>query len=438
MKKILFSLTVLFALCLASCSSDKSADAGALLATIPSDASFVATVNLYQLLEKSGCKVKGSEIEPGKEVKNLLAKDSKSQESAFAKAFFNGKSGVDPSVAVAFQLGYYTYITGILADPATFKAMIENETHSSFENNDGVETADNIAMANNQFWINIGQHSIDPKEIEHFLKLDASQSFAQSAYADKLSEITTDIAGWGNISGLLNTASLGFQERATVQVALQTLFEDPSAMTFTVNFDKNKLLSEAYVLNSKGKNAKFLLPTEAVDMKTIDQLQGKASALCAVSIPNKLIKKLQDETKSKSTSVLGLFLDQLKSVDGTVAVAYSKDSDSLEGIVSTDGQNLTNLTSMLSSFRLDSKIEGNIVRVSKGAGLTAGTPVSELAAHLKGAVAGVAVSGTELGNEMPKGIFTFTLCANGNSLMLKATVETADKNQSLLKTILEK
>lgn len=63
--------------------------------------------------------------------------------------------------------------------------------------------------------------------------------------------------------------------------------------------------AEGYLMNSKGKKAKYLFPTETVDVKTIESVGGTSSGLIAISIPGKLIKKLQEEVKSKQPSALG-------------------------------------------------------------------------------------------------------------------------------------
>ena len=80
-----------------SCKKE-SADVTDLLSSVPSSAGVVVGFNLQSPLEKSGCKVDGSEITPGAEVASFLEsrKDVKSSEREIVKLILNGESGIDP------------------------------------------------------------------------------------------------------------------------------------------------------------------------------------------------------------------------------------------------------------------------------------------------------------------------------------------------------
>lgn len=445
MKKILFGFTVLLALALGSCTSDKSADAGDLIATVPSDASFVATVNLAQLLDKAGCKVDGSKITPSEEVKSVFGNrnsDSKGrsgmQNQAMAEDFYNGKSGIDPTVAVVFKVGYYTYLTGIAADPAQFKASVEKNYGDTFSREGDFDVAGNVALADNQFWVNLDKGAIDEKELAHFRTLSQSQSFASNAYASQLSKISTDLEGWGNIAALLNTAGLSFQDRATAQVTLQLLFEDPADMAFSLNFGKGTAEATATVLNSKGKEAKFLLPAEPVDLKTIDRIGGNADILAAVNVPAKLMKKLKEDTDSKSPSTLGYMLEQLKGIDGTIAFAMTQGTThGFKAVISTDGQNTAALSALLDNQGATVVKDGNYLVASEGA-MEGSTSVSELAKSLKGTVAGV--SGSLPENVAPVSLplksCSFALRPHGSGMQIELKLALTNDKENFLITAL--
>lgn len=438
MKKLLACLFAVTCMVMASCTSDKSADAGELLATVPSDASLVATVNIAQILDKTGCKVDGSDIIPSKELEEMLTKQGHSKDDSIAVAFLHGQTGIDPTVAVVFQLGYNIYVTGVAADPQAFKAAIEKYGDCTFSDIDGIQTGGNAALSANQFWLKLDGGNIDAGEIKRFKALAKSQSFLSNEYSEKLSTIESDLSGWGNIAGLFNTAGLDFETRAGVQVGLQMAFDDASAMAFSVNTGKKDFTAETSVLNSKGHPAKFLLPMDAVDVKQISSIGGKAQYLGAVGISGKMLDKLRKDTESKSPSVFGLFLQQISGVDGTVAVAWS--NGALKGNVLTNGDNITTLTDMLKSYGLSSSKNGNLVDFQTETPLSGSLDVATAADALKGAVAGftTAEMGEFTGKPSDGSVMTLTLNPNGNSLKLKLKVTTEGKGKSFILDMLTK
>lgn len=424
-------------LLLPSCSGNDSADATELLATIPSDASLVAVANTAKLLEKAGCKIDGSEITPGPELKSLLNKSTDPATKRMVETLFSGESGIDPAVSAIYKVGYYTYATGFLADPAKFRQTVEKETNAKFASEDGIDICANYAVSNSRFWVNLGQGSIDAKEIKHFTALDKAQSFLSNDFAEKLCKFDNDIEGWGNINGLVNTADIPFQQRATIQVALQTTFSDPAGVTFSIDFQNGRLLAVANVLNSKGKHAEFQFPTQELDLKTISSLGGTTEGLAAIAIPNKMIQKLTKETSSQSPSMLGMYLQALQGLDGTAAFAFNSGSG-LNGVITTNGANLNALTQFLDGSGINVAKEGNTLRLSKGS-VAGPASVDDLAKEMKGAVAGIAVSSPEdLGNL--KGSIknaVFTLVKEGSGIVLKASVKSNDDKENFLLTLIK-
>ena len=434
---LLIPLLSLIAVMLPSCSSQQSADAGDLIATVPADASMVAVANINAILEKAGCKVDGSAITPPEKLTQIISRSGDTHNGKLAATFFNGKSGVDPSVAVLFRVGYYTYATGIASDPAALKKSLETDLGYSFTTEDGIQTGGNVAIADNRFWINIDQHSVDPKEIRHFLSLDKTQSFTSNDAAERLCKFDKDIVGWGSIAGLLNTSEIAFEQRALAQVALQTVYEDPASLTFSVSFEKGKTLIEANVLNSKGSLAKYLFPVKTIDTKTIESIGGTADAVAAISIPAKMIERLQKDASSKGPSVFGVYLNALSGLDGTTAVAFGQDAQAMKGIVSTTGRNMAALTSFLGDTGIDVRIEGKNLRLSKG-DLSGKSNVSDLAAYFKNAVAGVATAipqGTASGMAGFASAGSLTFHPQGNSVTLRATLVSANPDENFLFTL---
>lgn len=417
--KLLISLVALLAIILPSCSSGESADAGDLIATVPSDASIVAVANLKTLSEKA-------------DVKNL---DDNSM--GMIGLLCNPENGIEPSVAVVFNVGYYTYVSGIAADPAKLKAAVEKKNNVKFESQEGVDIAGNTAVSANQYWVNLSGNYIDPREVKHFSTLDKTQSFLSNPQSDALCKFNKDIEGWANIAGLLNTANTDFQQRAIVQAVLQTTFEDAGNLAFSIDFQKGKAVIETDILNTKGKPAKFLFPTETIDIKTVESVGSTTDILAAIAVPNKLITELIKQTSSKGVSMFDIILKSFSGVDGTTAIAMNQNGSAMSGTISTNGQNMSAITQLLAQQNIKTVLDGNNIRVTQGT-LTGNSKVAELAKEFKGAMLGVATGST---NEIIRGTNeaisggAFTLRPSGNSLQARITIIGADPKANILTSI---
>lgn len=428
---LLISVSMAMVALLPSCSGDKTADAEDILATIPSDASAVAVINLGSILDKAGCKVDGDKITPSADVSAAAAKIRNKDVRLLVQSLLAGESGIDPSLAVLFRQGYYNYITGMLSTPADFKAMVEKNLGLKFTGEEGVDIAANIAVTGDRFWVNIDQHAVDPNEIRHFTALDRNQSFLSNKFADNMCKVSKDIEGWGNITGIVNTLDMGFQQRATVQIALQTIFEDPQSVSFSAGFDKNRFAAEATVLNSKGAMAKYQFTPGKIDVKTVESIGGDATSVIAVDIPARMVSDLKKQTESKSPSMLGIVLGSMGCVDGTAAYATGSTD---RGVISTDGKDTSALTQMLSQADVTVEKQDRLLRVTGKSTPDApkGVPVSQLAAGLDGAIAGVAY------RYEPGRLFTsaatavMTLTSKGDGLRISLDMTADDKKENIV------
>lgn len=439
-KKILLTIfAAILAATVTSCSSGESADAGDLISTVPSDASVVAVANMHALLEKSGCKVSGDDIEPSPQVLKLL-QNKKDNMGGFATLFYNGESGIAPTVGVMFRVGYYTYISGIANDPAKFKAAVEKEFGSKFNTEDGVETAGNIALIGNQFWVNVDQKQVDAREVKHFSTLDESQSFMSNPQAESLCKFDKDVVGWLNIAGFMNTAKLGFEERAIAQTAIQTVFEDAANLTFNVSFlDNGVCESEVRIIDSKGKPAKALLPMGKIDLATAEKAGSTANVLIAADIPAKLVSKLTEVTGSGAPSVFGTIMKSFACIDGTAAVVTDNRGNNISGVFTTTGKDMGALSSFLSSIDCTTTIDGNLLKFSKnGANVAGSASVADLAAELKDASLGVAAMDLkEFADEGFKSVI-FTLTSESGSYVARVRMKAVNDKQNFLLTAIEK
>lgn len=437
---ILWPVMALIALLLPACSGNTSADAGDLLGTIPSDASLVTVINSQSILEKMGCKVSGDKIEPGKDFQAMIERNVKNGDREKLAAVFNGETGVDPSVMAIFQVGYYTYLTGYLSDPAKFKTAVEENDNSKFATEEGIDVCKNIAVSNSQFWVSLEQGSIDPREIKHFTALDKTQSFLDNSYSSHLTEFSSDVEGWGNINGLLNTAPLGFQQRASMQMAIQMLFEDPSAFGYSIDFGKGKGDLTLSVLNGKGKDAKFQLPTQELDINALQTIGGKTNALFGIAVPNKLIKKLTDEVSKKGPSVFGEYLKIFQCLDGTIGAAINPDTKSglgVHGFITTTGQDVNGLQNLLGDLKMNVIKDGKVLRVSEG-DVTGNADVADLSKELKGAMLGIAITDPAAFGSAKVNLNTavFTLVPDGDTLRVKISGRSSDDKENFLLSLI--
>lgn len=430
-------LVALVALLLPSCSGNEAADAGQLLATVPNDASTVVVINMKSLLEKAGCKVSDDKITPGDDLRNFIDRKVKGQYLEDIQSIFDGQTGVDPSVACFYQVGYYYYLTGNLADPAKFKEAVKKKTGASFSTEAGIDICRNIAVSNSRFWVNLEQGSIDPKEVKHFTGLDSSQSFMNNPYSEQLSNFDDDIEGWGNIKGILNTMGLSFLSRTQYEMAIQTAFEDPYALTFSLEFEKGKADVEVGVLNSKSKPAKFNLPTGKIDTDAVASIGGTTTGLVAVAVPNKLVKKLLDETKSKAPSVIGAYLEVFKGLDGTCAFSYDEQG-AVNGLITTTGEDLTQLSDMLGQNGVNVNKEGNILRLTKG-NVTGSAEVAALAPEFKGAMIGFAMYDPKEFDLAKDGVASVVgkLSPESGSLKMTLTLNGINDSENFLLTLIK-
>ncbi|MDE6007244.1 MAG: DUF4836 family protein [Muribaculaceae bacterium] len=442
MKRItnsLLAIATLLVILLPSCSGKESANAGDLLATVPSDASVVSVMNVKAILEKAGCKVSDDKIELSPELKALAEKQNNPGGVKELTSLCNGASGVDPTVMAAYKEGYDYYVTGYLADPDKFKAYIAEKKGGSFSTENGIDICGNVAVSNSRFWVNLQKGSIQSDEISRFTSLSKSQSFLDNGYAQKMSEFSTDIEGWGDINGLLNTADLGFQGKAWTQIAVQTLYEDPSALVFSVDFKKGAAEVNIGILNSKDKEAKFQLATEKIDLNAVASIGGKADILAAIAIPEKLISQLTKEASSKRPSMMGEYLKLFQSLDGTTALAIGAEgSRGLRGIVTTNGKDLSPLTSILGSMGINVSKEGNVLRLSEGE-VSGALEVSAASNDLKGAMGGVVLSSAATNRFKKSGLdrVVVTLIPESGSLRFRIAGIAADDSENILKTIIK-
>lgn len=439
MRLTLICLLMLVLPALNSCQKE-TADTRDLLATVPSSSGIVAGINLKSMLEKAGCKVEGSDITPGTEVTAWIErqKDVKDSNRRALKLILDGESGIDPSVAVFFMDAYNSYVTASLADTKKFEEFVASQTGEQFEDGgDGVRICGNVAIKGAQAWVCVSSNNtIDAKAVANYANLGDNQSFMKNEFASKIATITADVVGWGDIKAF-SKQGFSFNQLSSASMFMNAVFEDASAFSFNLDFQKGKTVGSVSVLNTKGENAKYLLPTSKVDLSTVKSLGDQAELLVAMTITKDFTKKLE----KIGGAMLSSITEMIKPIDGTVALAcgdLDNEEKSFNGVITTDGDLSREFMTELSAFGATKK-DGKLVRVSKGS-LTGSLEVEKAADYLKGSILGIVLNPKAAGfGNVPETVNTLavTLVPEGSGLKCDIVAVSNDQSKNMFLSFIE-
>lgn len=384
---LLLPVMMVICLLLPSCGSKSSADLTDLLNTVPADVTSVTVFDLSVLLEKSGCKINGNEVKSGPEVQKALAGLTNPNLKQLIEGIMSGESGVELSGTVIFIEGYNTYLTGTLVNPDKFKSFVESHADGEKFSDGDISICSNAAFKGNQYWVCISsRNTISKEEVSRFAGLDSKQSFMSSPDSPDFAKLDHDMKMWGNINALLSIGGKSMGNAALMRMGVNMLFEDPQYVLGYLDFKKGFGEMEVKVLNSNSKTAKFLLPTDKINVGDVKSTATTADMVFAIAINSKFVKKVEEIAKSLGGSLPVNIGETFKALDGTVAFSLGAD-DSLSGIVVTNGDNTAALSSMLSSLGTVKKENKNLL-VSKGT-VAGHLDVAKAADGFKGAMLAV-------------------------------------------------
>lgn len=438
LSRSLLVLVIAVVSALTSCKQESS-DVSSLLATVPSSSGMVVGFNLKSVLDKAGCKVDGSSIKAGKEVQAWLdGLTSPGANAELLRLFLNGDSGIDPQGMVFFMDAYNSYATAMLADTDKFIAFVEKQTGGSFaEAEGGVKVCNNIAINGAQMWIcPSSATTIDAKAVKNYATLSQNQSFLSKNVSEPISSMSTDVAGWADVSTLAKTA-LSMGEMAQLNLAVGALFENPASVAFTVDCEKGKMVSHLSVLNDKGSNAKFLLPTKKIDVDLVKGIGGMADVIVAGCITKDFTKKVERMLSSFGGNLFSEYTKAFSQIDGTVGVACGVKEGGktpVNGFAQTDGDPGADVMNFLSQFGSTRK-DGNMVRFNDGT-VSGSLDVEKTAAEMKGAWIAAAYSMSESDESGLKTV-EGRLVPDGGGLRLDVTLTAKDTSKNILLTILK-
>lgn len=435
---ILFSIILAILMMLTSCSKDEDVDLSDLMTTVPSDVSMVAAFDTKILLEKGGCKVKDNNIDAGEDMLAAVKAIKDPQTKALVEGLLSGKSGVETGATIVFMEGFTTYCTGMIAEPDKFKSFAEKYTEEKFSSSDGVDVCGNVAMKGGQYWINLTTATeINVNEIRRFAALNENQSFLSTPCGGDFRVLDHDLKGWAVYNVILSHYELGFSNAAIIRMAMNAAFEDLQYVSLNLDFKKGEAEMDIRPLNSDNKPAKFLLPMEKISDKAFASAGGSAGMVFALGANKKLVSKLLDLGKSFGGSVAESYAQIAKSIDGTIVVAGGKEG-SMNAVVTTTGEGAGPLADFLGTFGAVSR-DGKMVVMKKGE-VGGSLDVAKCGSELKGALAGLIVSGEYEKKEMNDPVkpqlnqTKVEVKSDGGSIRIDVEVKAVDEKSNFLLT----
>ena len=436
-------LVAVLMLSLNSCKKE-TVDVSQLLTTVPSSAAGVVVLNVEGLLEDAGCKIKDHVVTPSPEVANLLGKSSSQNKEDFLM-LFNGETGIEPKGAVIFYDANRAFLTFALYDVNKFCEFTEKKTGNTFtEETNGVKLCGNTAVKGAQAWVCLTSGKrIDTDAIASYSTLKDSQSFLVTPMGEKLLVEEDDIRGWAMINTFAQEM-LSRSDRSMFTLGLGFLFNDAESVRFKVDFEKGELESEVYVLNDKGKPAKYLLPSDKIDVATLKTLGTTCDALMAFSLNSKLVKKFEQLGAAFGGAIFGDLNDTFKNIDGTIGIITGADSmESLRGVITAKGEVSQSLKDLISNQLGPVSLDGKYLYFSKGE-VQGDLDVAECAEKLKGSCLGIVLDASGIKstgydqNSIP-GFKNLVLKfkPEGGGLEIEFEISSTDPNENALLTILK-
>lgn len=313
MKKLLSIglLALLAVIALASCSGNGS-KAKKLLAKVPSDAQLVMVINGEEFLKQADIQIKGNDVALPASIKKIIGNATDEQK---AKDFFL-KSGMDIECLVLFMYQGEPYLTGYVGDNDAFRKYYEKVNETTFVKEGQVEICGkSVAMVGDKFWVG---DKLDAPTVQRLASLDEKESFAATDYASTLASMDNMVEGIANLS-ILQMASQG----SMIQLGIAAAFADARYFAFDIESAKGELEAELEILNSEFKPATTSIKLPKIDMSIVNKLKGTPGIVMAVALNKELLSQLDNIPSSQLDQGTRMMLTVLKTLDGTVAVAFT-------------------------------------------------------------------------------------------------------------------
>lgn len=404
------------------CDSGSEAEMLDLLEAVPADAGAVAAVNLERILTDAGSKVKDGIIEPDAAMTSAI--ENVGRYTNDLRCILEPDNGVDADVLVIFWRGGYTFIAGNLRNPEQFKQFWGTQGAVFTAADDGIQTADRIAIRNNRFWI--CNNRPGDGTMASIARTTKENSMAATPFAKRLSEANHDAIFTTDLSLLAESLPSSMQAR----LLFSMLFKDAAKADGFCDFKKKgRWELEMTIVTPDHKEAQFLLPTESIDPQDIKNMDCSADVIAAAAVPHKMVEKIFKMANVFGGTLPEGFADALKPIDGTIVVAASPADDIIAGSINTSQQPLSALTDALGTLGYQSRIDGRRILFNNGS-IVGKLPLQHYADDFKGAIAGIIVntSNTMANDNVAQPItngsdrFMAFILPQGNGLKLKAII----------------
>ena len=295
-----------------SCRKDGNSE---VLSTIPSNTEMFVVANLQQINEKLGNKVgSNGEVTIGAPLEMLLRNSGKDGQT-MREMLQSNEAGLDFNASLAiFEYKGSQVVTFYVVDPGQFRDFGKSKGEKFTEKAGVWESDGRVFMKDNQVWVSSGASTFTATTVQMLSGLDEKESLQGVPYACELVEGDADLSGWLNIKGL---GSAMYSGNMVANVAVNTLFESPAYLPFTVKFNDGNAVAEVKMLDDKFKPSKYLLRGNDINMEAVNSYQGKGDVFFAISLDPEQMKELGSKFGPLMGQMTPLF-DLLASIDGTV------------------------------------------------------------------------------------------------------------------------
>jgi len=320
------ALLLVLGACLGSCSNKK--DKKKLFETVPASTSGVFIVNLNEAMDQLEIKAEDGKVSYCSELSDIfsMADISKKDMKVIDKAI----TGIDMTMktAVVFEYDDEPWATFFVDDQDDFIKMLEEETEAEFDEEEGFQVWEKMAIKDDQVWIST---KIDTEAIDKFRDLDDEDMFSEK-YAKITEELCADdlFSGYFIDLKLINQIAkrTGDSDMSQLNIGLGIAFDEAKYLYCTNKLNASGSSGEVRILNSKFEAAKFNLPMATIDAQSLSLLNNEAPVIAAVAIDKELVRQIENlaARQGMSSSDTEIF-NIIKGINGTAAASLASATD---------------------------------------------------------------------------------------------------------------
>lgn len=302
MKKIQFALFALLTLLIQACSG--SDDLKEILATVPSDADYLVTVNLKSLAKKADLGNEKISTQVNNAIKTL-GDDSKA-----IIPLLDGKAGIDYTAAAIFSVDGLPYLTCQVKDTKALKAYL---AQNKLENES--------VVVDDRLWMLPNRSSDAKARVDQFMALSDKASFLANGYAEAILDDVKDLNFYVNIDRVINAADIPMQEVMQIRMVLASVYNSAKYVIGDVEFEKGAIEGEYTICDENFKPAKPAMKLGKINDDIVKAIPGKVDLVFGVALSKDAVRKIMEQYgQVLKTSGLG---DILSAFNGTAVVGMN-------------------------------------------------------------------------------------------------------------------